>query len=262
MKNIPRVIAALHLPRLLLGDTVSRARLEDYTIKNMEQFVKGGIPGVILQDKSVSHAEARPETIAIMSALGRLVRYEFPNTELGIIIEANDPVAPLAVAQACGASFVRIKVFAGAMLKSSGLQQAVGAQATNYRNSIGSNHIKILADVHDRTGYPLLDVPITVAAQWVLNAGADALILTGSSFDESISYLQNVRSKGITKPLIMGGSATAENVHIVLKYADSVIVSSSLKRENGNNNDLLQWDIEKIKHFMEVVNRIELGIPK
>lgn len=256
-KGLPIVMGALHLPRLLAGDPVSMSHLEDYTLKNVEQFVKGGLPSVILQDKTLTGSRAYPQTIAVMTALGRSIRTEFPSIDLGIIIEANDPIAPLAIALACGATYVRIKVFVGSMLKSTGLQKAIGLEAINYRNSIGCNHIKILADVYDRTGYPLLNIPITEASKWAVDIGADALILTGLTFDKSLEHLENVRNRGILEPLILGGSVTTENLHLAFKYADSVLVSSSLKSSNVKKGDILQWDLDKIKQFMEVVNKIE-----
>jgi predicted TIM-barrel enzyme len=54
--------------------------------------------------------------------------------------------------------------------------------------------------------------------------------------------------------LILGGSATAENIAQVLKVADGVIVSSALKRK-GAAEDILQWDINLVKQFMDAVHQ-------
>ena len=253
--TMPAVIAALHLPRLNVGDKIDMDYLEEYAFSNMRLFAEGGIPAVILQDRSFNAASARPETIAMMSSLGRVIRKEYPEVELGIIIEAHDPIASLAIAHASGATFVRLKVFVGAMLKTAGVQQGCGIQALDYRNCIGRNDIKILADVHDRTGVPLVNVPLDLAAHWAVNIGADALILTGSTFNEFLEYLQIVREKVTPKPLFMGGSVTADNVRQVLKFADGVIISSALKKTGAAPEDLLQWDLEKTKRFMDAVNK-------
>jgi uncharacterized protein len=253
--QIPKVIAALHLPRHRVGDRMDMPRLEEYALANMALFAQGGMPAVILQDRSFNDSHAHPETMTMMAVLGRLLRFNYPQVELGIIIEAHDPVASLAIAQACGASFVRLKVFVGAMVKAGGTQQACGVQAVDYRNCIGRNDIKILADVHDRTGVPLVDVPLLLAAGWAANVGADALVLTGSTYDESLEFLQSVRASGVTRPLYMGGSVSEQNVQQVLKYANGTIVSSSLKKDGATSGDLLQWDLDKIKRFMDVVSQ-------
>src|SRR5581483_8429718 len=111
--------------------------------------------------------------------------------------------------------------------------------------------ITLLADVHDRTGFPLLDIPIEAAAGWAVHSGADALILTGRSYPESLQLLQKVRQSGVTKPLLMGGSATAEKVPEILQYADGIIVSNALKRQNLSPKDIVQWNVDLISRFME-----------
>jgi len=252
----PLVITALHLPELRLGLTpVSICWLEDYVCQNMQVFSDGGIPAVILQEETLNSSLARPESVAVVSVLARLARMEFPHIHIGIIIQAHDPIAPLAIAHASGAEFVRIKVFVGAMVKSEGIHQGCGIEARDYRTQIGNEQIKILADVHDRTGTPLTPEPIEMAAEWAVRTGADSLVLTGSSEEESLHYLKVVREAGIDVPLMMGGGATCDNVSEMLKFADGVIVSSALKRSNADPQELVQWDLEKVKRFMEAARK-------
>ncbi len=254
--KVPWVIAALHLPPFTVGKLPSMALLEDYLLQNLAVFAAGGIPAVILQDETLNSGRARPEILTIMASLGRLAHREYPQVELGIIIEAHDPFASLAVAHACGATFVRLKVFVGAMLKSPGVQQGCGIEAVEYRRSLGRPDIRILADVHDRTGRSLLEIPISQASGWAVNTGADALILTGSSFRESLEYVADVQRAGVKKPLLIGGSVDAENVAQALSHADGVIVSSSLKHPNAGNGDLVLWDLDRITRFMDAARSI------
>ena len=250
-KPIPQIIVALHLPEPTHGKMPPMSYLEDYVYQNMTVFEKGGIPAVILQDETSNTGKTRPETIAMMAALGRMIRENFPKIELGIIVESHDPYAPIAIAHACGASFVRIKVFVGAMLKAGGIQEGCGIDANHYRHLIGGANIRILADVHDRVGFPLLPVPITQAAGWAVRTGADALILTGSTFDESTQMVKAVKDHGVSCPVFIGGSITSENVRDTLGVADGGIVSSALKKDLLKDDDLIRWDIDKIKSFME-----------
>jgi predicted TIM-barrel enzyme len=250
----PLVISALHLPDLGAGGrAISMTWLEDYILQNFAIFDRGGIHAVFLQDETLNASQAHPETIAVMSALGRVAKREFPKLHLGIIIQAHDPFAPLAVAHASGAEFVRIKTFVGAMLKAERVEQGCGIAAREYRHTLGREDILLLADVHDRSGYPIGNVPIDQAAGWASHAGADALILTGKNYAESIEYLQAVRRSGLTKPLFMGGGVTAENVGEVLQYADGVIVSRAFKRKDYRDDEIVRWDPDKIAEFMSVL---------
>lgn len=254
----PLVITALHLPeRERARQAGSMSWLEDYVLQNLAVFVEGGIPAVILQEETLNTSLARPESIAILAALGRIARQEFPSLHLGIIFQAHDPYAPLAVAHACGASFVRIKVFVGAMLKAEGVQQGCGVQARDYRCDLGREDIQILADVHDRTGYPLLNIPIETASLWAAQTGANALILTGFSYAESLHQLQTVRQAGIHKPLLLGGGADENNVAEALRFADGVIVSSALKRDRAIPGEIIQWDREKVLRFMDAARQAQ-----
>jgi predicted TIM-barrel enzyme len=247
----PLIITALHLPQLRHMQNLPMSWLEDYVFQNLSVFVKGGIPAVILQEETLNTAQATPESVAVLSVLASKAHLEFPEIELGIIMQAHDGISPLAVAHASGASFVRLKVFVGAMLKSEGIQQGCGIAARNYREKIGREDIKILADVHDRTGLPVTGIPIEMASEWAVQTGADGLILTGFSIEESIQYFQNVRKAGISAPLILGGGATEENVARVLEYADGVIVSSALKYENPDPKNIVLWDIDLVKRFLD-----------
>ena len=248
----PLVIAVLHLPELGIGHKpISMDWLDDYVFQNLSVFSKGGVRAVLLQDETLNSSQARPECVAIMAALARAARHEVPDLHLGIIVQAHDPIAPLAIAHASGATFVRIKVFVGAMLKAEGIEEGCAIAARDYRAMLGREDIQILADVHDRTGFSVTSEPIEVAAEWAAHSGADGLILTGFTYEESLRHLSAVRNAGVRKPLFLGGGADITNVAEVFGHADGVIVSTALKRKDTSPNDLVQWDLERVERFME-----------
>ena len=254
----PLIIGALHLPRYgRCRPETSMAYLEDYVLQNCRIFVENGLDTLYIQDENPAPGKATEETIAVVSALGRLLKREFANLKLGVIVEAHDGVAPIAIAHACGADFVRIKVFAGAMIKAVGIQNACGVEAVQYRTLLGSD-VAIFADAHDRTGFPLAPVPIETIANWIDRIGADAVILTGMTYAQSLEYLKTGR-KIIKnhKPIVIGGSVTIENIAEVLEHCDGAVVSTSLMLDNEPKGNMLHWDADKIRRFMDAVRAAE-----
>ena len=254
----PAIIAALHLPDLSVARHISMAYLEDYVLTNTAVFANAGVPSLMLQDQTRQTGPATAVTIALMGALGRLVRKEFPAIDLGIIIQAHDAIAPLAIAHATGASFVRLKVFVGAAMTMEGAKSGLAVEARTYRHELRRDDIAILADVFDRTCVPMIAVAPEEAAQAAVKLGADGLILTGASFADSIDRVRHARAAGVRRPLFIGGSVTESNVEQTLAVADGAVVSTSLMRDNPGEADLLRWDKAKTERFMERVRALPM----
>lgn len=253
LKN--RIIGALQIPAFGHGSSRSMAWYEDFVLSNARTYVDNGITAIKLQDETVEAGPAQARTIARTATLGAAMRREFPDLELGIIVEAHDPTAALAIADACDAAFVRLKVFIGAMVNSGGCREALGPDAIAYRNRIGREDIRILADVHDRTAVPLTNVPNEMAANWAARMGADALVITGNSFDDTLDRIARARNAGIRTPTVVGGSVTSDNVTRALASADMVVVSSSLLRDGAADDALDRWDPAKIRILMEAASQ-------
>lgn len=246
----PLIVAALHVPDLAVDRSLSMAFLEDYTLANAEVFVSAGIRRIMLQDQTRQRGPASPETIAITAALGRALKLAFPTVTLGIIVEAHDAVAPIAIAHASGADFVRLKVFIGAAMTMEGHKEALAVDALTYRHQLRRDDIAILADVFDRTCVPLIDVPPEHAALGAERLGADVLVITGATFSESLERIAKARAAGVKRPILLGGSVTAGNVGEALTVADGAIVSTALMRSGAGPRDRLAWDRQKAAAFM------------
>jgi hypothetical protein len=249
----PLVIAALHLPPLRRD--LGMAWLEDYVATNARVFAEAGVPYIKLQDQTREAGPMRPGPLAITAALARFLRNEVPGVGLGIIVEAHDPEAGIAIAHAAGADFVRIKVFVGGMLGAQGPRHAIGAQAMAYRHAIGRDDIALLADVHDRTAVPLAGETPEFAAEWAQKTGADGLVITGADILDSLARIERARKGGITRPILLGGSVSTENVGQALSAADGVIVSTALMRKDAAATDFLKWDRALTERFMEAARK-------
>ncbi len=247
----PLVIAALHLPDFALSRHRSMAWFEDYAIANARVFAEAGIPYLKLQDQTKTDGPAAPDTIAMTAALARLIRAEVPGIGLGIIVEAHDPAAALALAHASGADFVRLKVYVGGAMTAQGPRYGLGAAARAFRAALERPDIAILADVHDRTVVPLSAESQPFAAEWAVKTGADGLIITGSTFPDTLARIEAVRAHGIKRPILIGGSVDADNIGQALGAADGVVVSSAIMAKSAGKDDLVRWDVDRCRRLMD-----------
>lgn len=257
-QSIPKIIAALHLPPFPGSGYPDRKSMQDirgFALRNTEMAIRAGIQALFLQDLG-DHPVSRPipaHIIADMSVVGSWIRQEFPDLQLGISLLGHGAREPLAIAQAIGANFVRLKVYVGAMVKAEGLLEGCAAEAIRYRHQIGAEDIAIFADVYDRTGEPLgRQTLVEEVRQATVFGRADAVVLTGKSFAETLAMISEISHSDLKPPVLIGGGVNADNVKEALRVADGVIVSSAFKSVGGFTRESLQtdWEAEKIAQFM------------
>lgn len=259
----PPVIAALHLPAFPASghpDARPLAEIRDFALRNVDKAVNAGVRGVYLQDLGdypVPRSIA-PYTVAGMAVIGAALRSAFPELTLGVCLMAHGAREPLAVAEAIGAQFVRLKVYVGAMVKAEGLLEGCAADAVRYRRQIGAEQIAIFADVYDRTGEPLGRMSLGEESRQAAVFGrADALVLTGKNYRESLEMVREVRLQQPTIPLWIGGGVDASNVGEALSLASGVIVGSAFKTLSGFTRESMgaDWDAGRLHEFMQNANR-------
>lgn len=200
-------------------------------VADAEAYAAGGFDALMIQNVSdlPVAAEVGPETVAWLSALGSTIR-DAVNLPLGVCVLKNDGRASLAVAQAIGAVFVRVKVWVGVMVGAEGIVQGSALSVLQYRRHIGAEDIAIFADVHDRTGVPLAGMSLEDTAHEALWFGkADGLVITGKNEAETLDWLRRVKRTVGDTPVWSGGGANATNIHEFLSIADGVIVATAVK---------------------------------
>ncbi len=253
-----RLIAALHLPAMpdsTQRDTLSIADTIVWARRNAALALQNGLDGLYIQDLG-DYPVARqpqPHTVARITAVGCALRQDFPTAVLGVCLMAHGAAGPLAAAQAMDADFVRLKVYVGAMVKAEGMLEGCAYEAIQYRAAIRAENIRIMADVHDRTGMPLAPQSLQEAAHQAVTFGrADGLILTGRDFSESLAMVGQAQQMAPGVPLWIGGGVTAGNVAQALAAADGVIVSTALKQVSSWAADALDsdWDADKVRAFV------------
>lgn len=241
-----RITGVVHLPPFG-ADRLDLEGLESWMLEQIGIHAECGITSMMIQDQTPGEL-AGLKNVAILSALGRTVKRMFPDLSLGIILEANNPSAAMYIANACGADFIRQKVFIGAMVKAGGVMTGRAGEVWEARKDM-DRPVRVLTDIYDRTGVPLGPLPIETAAGQALKFGSDGLILTGKNFEESLDLADRVRKQYPQAPVYLGGGITEKNVGEAVKHCDGMIVSSCLM-EDGKDN---VWSRQKIRRFMECV---------
>jgi len=207
--------------------------LIDFAIADAKAYQRGGVDAVIIEnfgDAPFTKANVGPETIAAMSAAGSAVR-DAVKVPMGFNVLRNDARAALALCAACGGSFIRVNVHTGAMLTDQGIIEGDAYGTLRYRERICPS-ASIFADVHVKHAVPLGNFEIEDSAHDTLERGlADALIISGTGTGRvaDMADVRRVREACLTAKILLGSGITVGNIREFLRYADGVIVGTSVK---------------------------------
>jgi membrane complex biogenesis BtpA family protein len=231
------IFAMVHLAALpgapLYGGSLDA--VIERALRDASAIREGGAAGVVVEnfgDAPFFKSEVPAETIAAMTrVVGEIAREV--RLPIGVNVLRNDARAALAVADATGASFIRVNVHTGAMLTDQGIIEGRAGETLRLRANLRSD-IAIFADHLVKHAAPLAEIdPVQSAKDLRLRGLADALIVTGSETGATAdpSSLTLLRS-AVDAPLIVGSGMTAENARL-FHEADGAIVGTSLKTEGA-----------------------------
>ncbi len=236
------LIGVIHL-RPLPGAPRWRGNLKaviDFAVADARAYERGGAHAVFVEnfgDVPFTKGRVAPETLAAMTAAGCAIRAAV-QLPLGFNVLRNDAQAALALCAACGGSFLRVNVHTGAMLTDQGLIEGDAYHTLRYRERVCPT-AEIFADVHVKHAVPLGNWRLVDAARDTVERGlADALIVsgTGTGHAAELADVERVRQACPQAKVLLGSGVTAVNVREYLRWADGVIVASSLKRDGRLSN--------------------------
>jgi len=219
-----------------------------------ETLASNGIDVLMVQNLGDLPVGARATSaqVAWMTRIAAEVHSRF-SMPVGLNLLENDAEAMFAVASAARADFVRIKVYVGAMMTPFGVESGQAFTAIRARNACDAGDVAIFADVHDRTGVPIASGGFAEDVEHAIRlGGADGLVLTGKSYDETLAFVDVARKRIGAAPVLVGGGVHEKNFAEVARVADGVIVSSSLK---DSNDAFGKFATAKVQAFMEEVRR-------
>jgi len=250
------VIGMLHLPALpgspcFQGDLPG---LYEHVQRDAEALQAGGVHGLMIEnfgDVPFYPDQVPTHTLTHMTAIARSIR-ERVDLPLGINVLRNDALSALAVAHAAGASYIRVNVLSGACLTDQGVITGKAAEVMRYRQQIGAEAIKVLADVRVKHAAPLAERPMEQEAEELIQrAGADALIVSGDGTGKPTDAgdLAELKLAFPSANLLVGSGVDAQTLEGLAPHADGFIVGSSFKP--GGDTDL-PIDQSRVEAFMSV----------
>ncbi len=186
-----------------------------------------------MHDLPYLRREVGSEVIAAMSACVLCVRAAVA-IPVGVQILAGANRAAMAVANACGGSFIRAEGFHLATVADEGLlDEADAGPLLRFRRAIGAERVKIAVDVMKKHSSHAItsDLSLTEQVTTAEFMGAEAVIVTGRATGEPVDHDDLVAVRQATRlPVIVGSGADATSVSQLLEHADAIIVGSAIKR--------------------------------
>lgn len=228
----------------------------DRAEQEVTALASGGVDGVIVEnffDAPFTKNQVDPAVISAMTLIiQRLMN--LVTLPVGINVLRNDAQSALAIATCVRAQFIRVNVLTGVMATDQGFIEGQAHQLLRYRRELGSD-VKIFADVLVKHARPLGSPNLTTAVQETIERGlADGVILSGwaTGSPPNLEDLELASAAANGTPVFIGSGANWENVSTLLKAADGVIVSSSLKRRGQIEQPI---DPIRVSQFVEAARR-------
>jgi len=243
--GVPRALIGVIHVGALPGTPSNRktvAAIADDAVREARLYQSAGFHGLAIEnthDRPYLKSSVGPEIGAAMAVIGWEVRRAV-SLPLGIQVLAGANLWAVAVAHACGATFVRVEGFVFAHVADEGLIQSTAGSLLRYRRAIGAENVRVFADIKKKHSAHAItaDVDIVETAKAAEFFQADGVIVSGVSTGQpaDTSEVQAV-SSAVSIPTLIGSGITPENM-ASYPSAAAFIVGSSVKQDGLWENPL------------------------
>lgn len=217
-------------------------------------LLENGCDGVIVEnfgDAPFFPERVPPETVAALALAVRAITRLAGERPVGVNVLRNDARSALGIAAACGASFVRINVHAGAAITDQGLVEGRAHETLRERARLDPR-VGILADVLVKHATTLSTASVGESVrELVERALADGVIVSGAATGRApaLERVREAREAAGNTPILLGSGVDAHNAREFLAHASGAIVGTSLKRDGLVSNPV---DPERVKRLRRV----------
>lgn len=252
------VVAMAHLPPLpgtpLYDESTGMQGILDSVATDVEKLLSAGVDGIMFCNEGDRPyaLKADFEAIAVMTAvIAHLAPRERP---FGVDF-LWDPKAPIAIAKATGAHFVR-EVFTGTYESDMGLWSPDAAAMLRYRRNIDARDVRLLFNVVPEFASSVGSrEPGELAKSAVVSSLADGILVSGpmAGSRTDLSILQEAKDAlPADIPVLANTGVRLETVEQYLAIADGAIVGSYFKKDGHTWNPV---ESERVESFMKVVRQ-------
>jgi len=244
--GVPRALIGVIHVGALPGTPSSRksvAEIAEDAVREARVYEAAGFHGLAIENTHdrpyLKGAAVGPEIGAAMAVVGCEVRRAV-SLPLGIQVLAGANLWAMAIAHACGASFVRVEGFVFAHVADEGVIESSAGALLRYRRAIGADKIRVFADIKKKHSAHAItaDVDIVETAKAAEFFQADGVIVSGVSTGEPADAGEvEAVSGAVSIATLIGSGITPENMG---RYAlaDAFIVGSSVKQDGQWANAL------------------------
>lgn len=253
------IIAMAHIPALpgtpRYDPAISIDEMVDKVKLDVNHLLEGGVDSIMFcnEDDRPYSFKAGFESISVMT---RIVTELHPTDRPFGVDFLWDAKAPIAIAKATGASYIR-EVITGVYESDMGIWEPDAAEIYRYRREIDAENVRIFANITPEFASPLGNRSVAQRAiSAVTSSLVDAILIAGSmaGVGPNLSVVKEAKDAvGNLVPIFLNTGAKAENIAEYLEVADAVIVGSSLKEGGHTWNPV---DPNRVKEFMDVVKEI------
>ncbi|MEA1904643.1 MAG: BtpA/SgcQ family protein [Candidatus Hadarchaeota archaeon] len=231
-------------------------------LTDVKAFEEGGVNGLIVENMwdhpYYVGEEVPPEEMTAQAVAAREI---IKSTDLptGINVIHNGGRVTLSIAVASGADFIRVCLLTGARVWDTGeFDHGCAAEVLRLRKNLGAEHIKIFADVDKKHSVAFPGIDLVTHIQWTKRYLADAIIVTGklTGIPPKLEDARKAKEAAGDTPVLVGSGASIDNVKNFLKYADGVIVGTSIKKDGVIENPV---DTDRVKKFIQTVEEVRGG---
>src|SRR5215467_8560668 len=235
--GVPRALIGVIHVGALPGTPSNRKTvgvIADEAVREARVYEAAGFHSLAIEnthDRPYLKSSVGPEIGAAMAVVGSEVQRGV-SLPLGIQVLAGANLWAVAIAHACGASFVRVEGFVFAHVADEGLIQSTAGSLLRYRRAIGAENIRVFADIKKKHSAHAItsDVDIVETAKAAEFFEADAVIVSGVASGRPADAAEaRAVSAAVAIPTLIGSGITPANV-AAYTGADGVIVGSWVKQ--------------------------------
>jgi membrane complex biogenesis BtpA family protein len=255
-KFVIGLVHLLPLPGTRFYEEGNVEKALDKAVADATALYQGGAQGCLVQTVDRIYPVGEEVDYARMAAMSTIVQAVSeatgPEFQIGVQILWNALKASLAVAKVCGGSFLRCNAFVGATMTPSGVAQSDPVGFQKYRAQLGTQDIKLIAEV-DGTHFRWMGgKPTAEVARLALAAGAHAVEVAHPDEETNMRMVRDVKEAMPDLPVILGGHTNHENVARRLAAADGVFVGSCFETDGWGSC----VDREQVQRYMDIVSEL------